>query len=79
MYECEFDENGSIVKINVDHAFYTEFYNKLDVQMQATMGKILACNLNALIRSGYFADDDISEAIESFFAAQSTAIRTALS
>ncbi|MCQ2124352.1 MAG: ATP-binding protein [Fibrobacter sp.] len=79
MYECEFGENGSIVKINVDHAFYTEFYNKLDVQMQATMGKILACNLNALIRSGYFADDDISEAIESFFAAQSTAIRTALS
>lgn len=47
------------VKINADHVFYTEFFNKLDDSAKYRYGQILVCETLARENLNYWRDDDV--------------------
>ena len=54
------------VKINSDHKFYTEFFNKLDDAAKFKYGQILVCETLARETMNYWRDDAVKEYFDQY-------------
>lgn len=66
MYAFEHSNNRCIVLINIDHAFYTEFYNRLPMNLKHQMAKVITCQEIAKLNVNYYGSDDIQSIVDQY-------------
>lgn len=78
MFEFELSNNKCTVLINNDHAFYTEFYNRLPIELKHQMAKIIACQEIAKRNVNYYNSDDVQDIVDKYNETTSTEVGKAL-
>lgn len=66
MYAFEHSNNRCIVLINVDHAFYTEFYKRLPMELKHQMAKVITCQEIAKLNVNYYGSEDIQAVVDQY-------------
>jgi hypothetical protein len=79
MYAFEHSNNRCIVLINIDHAFYTEFYNRLPMNLKHQMAKVITCQEIAKLNVNYYGSDDIQSIVDQYNETISSEVSKSLS
>ena len=66
MYSIEHENTKPIVVINKDHAFYKEFYSRLEDNMKFVMAQVISCDEIAKQMINYYGSPEIHDYIDCY-------------
>ena len=66
MFTIEHNMNKPLIIINTDHAFYKEFYSRLDNDMKFIMAQIISCEEIAKQNVNYYNSEEVRKHIDAF-------------